>query len=118
MKKKEIKKLMSELYIRPNTDGIDIDDNSLGLCCRFEKLQDDLHRARGLHIQIKHNQDKKQFEMACQIEKLISAAPEMLKDLEVTLKWIKTGKIGDVKFDNDYLVAYLSETIKKAKGDS
>lgn len=69
------------MKITKNTDAVDIDNHCLGLSCYIQG-QPELNKARGLHVQIKHNADPETFRAASELSNLIATAPEMLAALE------------------------------------
>lgn len=86
--------------INHNTDSIDIDQKCIGLSPRRESIPSDvaehIHSNRGLHIQIRHNEDAQTFAQANDLAKLIHAAPYMLEALELLAdEIILQGENGD-----------------------
>lgn len=75
------------IYI--NTDTVDIDQKCVGLNVYLEgvpaDIKDHIHKNRGLHIQVRHNRDPQTFTQACDVAKLIAAAPEMLQALKTVV---------------------------------
>jgi hypothetical protein len=67
--------------ISPNTDTVDIDAQCIGASVLYGKTTE-LHNKRGLHIQIRHNRDKKTFEEANRILRFICSGSEMRDLLE------------------------------------
>jgi hypothetical protein len=71
---------MITFRIQNNTDAVDIEQKCLGIDVWVpgDSLSL-LNTNRGLHTQIKHNGNKDTFNAACELQKLLSAAPEMLE---------------------------------------
>lgn len=76
----------SNIKITENTDAVDIDQKCLGLNATRESfprdIRDHIHKNRGLKIQIRHNGDAQTHGQANYVSRLISAAPELLKELK------------------------------------
>lgn len=69
--------------IQNNTDNRDIDAKSLGISAWVPGDSiSDLNRDRGLHIQVRHGGHKDIYEAAIKLQRLITAAPDMLEALE------------------------------------
>ena len=109
MKKKTVK-----FNIVNNTDSRDIDEKSLGLSVdtSMERVGNSIYNDRGLHVQIRHNKNKKTFERACQLAKLIAAAPAMFEALESVFKTMDLTR--DSQFETFELIR---NAIKAANGD-
>lgn len=103
------------IRISKNTDGTDIDQECIGLDSWIEgDSTNKLNSNRGLHIQIRHNQDDDTFEASNRIAHLIAAAPDMFDALETLLAEIESQGInGDQQ--NKTLIL---NALKKAKGES
>lgn len=100
--------------LQKNTDSVDIENNCIGVSAWVVgDSTSKLNTNRGLHIQIRHNKNKDQFEVASQLSNLISVAPEMFEELEYCLKYFKCSN--DV-VSEDYIKA-IEKVLKKAKGE-
>lgn len=77
------------IRITANTDSVDISHKSLGLDATRDTfpadIRDHIQRDRGLHIQIRHNQDPQTFAQARHLADLIAAAPDLLEALKLCL---------------------------------
>jgi hypothetical protein len=97
---------MQNFKIYNNTDNVDIDQKSLGLSVTYEPMRE-VNDNRGLHVQIRHNNDKLTYELANQLRKLLTAAPDMLGALLVIRASLDQESVG---------WHLANEAIKKVKG--
>lgn len=108
--------------ITPNTDTVDIDQKCIGLDVQSKTwsrdVRDHLKTNRGLHIQIKHNQNPQTFAQANEVSNLIAAAPELLKSLEAFMERYK-GIKATSPFDGSLeMWEEAKQIIKKARGEN
>lgn len=108
MKNKNLK-----FVINKNTDTVDIREKCLGLTTRIENMPE-LNNNRGLCIQIRHNKDKATFKAACQLEILLSAAPDLLDTLEFVKRVLYSRQDQDMGLKEAF--DKIEKALEKAKG--
>lgn len=111
---------MSKLIFRiqENTDNVDIDQKCLGLSVwvpgdSVNLLNDN----RGLHVQIRHNQNKETFEAANQLSKLLKHSPDLLRLARLVIE-TNPGTVYLNGSDGEMYAEFeaLDQVIKKIEG--
>lgn len=104
---------MSRFKITNNTDNVDLRDKCLGLDVSRDSIPKDVAdyilADRGLHIQIRHNENPQARGQANQIANLLSAAPDMLEAIETVVN-----KELNLSFES---LCILKDAIRKARGE-
>ena len=114
---------VKDIRMQYNTDSVDIDQKCSGVDCwvNGDSLSL-LNTNRVLHIQIRHNKDKKTFECANKIANLISAAPDLLQALNEITRELSANydqaneEDGQTEKERMRLIDQAENAIKKAEG--
>lgn len=72
---------MNKYKIYKNTDSLDIQQKCIGLSIHSER-DPELNTDRGLHVQIRHNENVFAFKAASEIAALFAASPRLLEALK------------------------------------
>lgn len=99
-----------------NTDTVDIDQKCLGVSPIYSGPETN---NRGLHIQIRHNGDKATYEKAIEIQKLITAAPDLYEAIREALFFLQNVDPSSREYQSakEYRIRLTKDALKRARGE-